>query len=227
MSDPSLDLVEAKRRSRNYWEIDGIPQVSQGLSLVLFGQCIRFADWGDARLHAGSLLGLAPLVGISLWILFILREQRFLEWVKASVTYPRTGYVQSPTSLKRDDPESPLNPEWTPAKRKTAKTFVAIACALISLFYLAAAYPALAKLFLPSIGLLPFIFLGGRELRRSRREWIVDGGVAVAWITGWFLGQQGNRVLYALNFVGFWLLVAGAIQLIQYLLANPILRAKQ
>lgn len=219
--------ADAKRRSGKYWEIDGIPQASQGLSLILVGQLIRFTDWGDAKLHAGSLLGLAPLVGISLWILFILREQRFLEWVKARVTYPRTGYVQSPTSPKRDDPESPLNPEWTPAKRKIAMTFVAFAFALISLFYLAAAHPALTYLFFASIGLLPCIFGGSRELHRSRREWIVDGGLAIAWITGWFLGQQGSRPVYALNFVGFWLLVAGAIQLIRYLFTNPIPRAKQ
>jgi hypothetical protein len=60
MPETSTAILEAKRRARNYWDIDGLPALRAGVFIVLLG--IFYLSAGMHR----SILGLVILAG---WVL--------------------------------------------------------------------------------------------------------------------------------------------------------------
>jgi hypothetical protein len=92
MHETSSAILEAKRRARDYWDIDGLPALLAGATTVLLGVL-----W----LYTGQS------VVIFLILCLILDSRKILEWLKGRITYPRTGYVAPP---KEDDPDSRRDP---------------------------------------------------------------------------------------------------------------------
>jgi hypothetical protein len=86
MPETSSAVLEAKRRARDYWDIDGLPALLAGATTVLLG--VIFLPLDSHRL--GDLV----LVFCTLFILT--DSKRTLEWLKTRITYPRTGYVTPP-----------------------------------------------------------------------------------------------------------------------------------
>lgn len=86
----SARVLDAERRARDYWSIDGLPQIVDGASLILLGVSLwYFFAWSISNFVVGSILLLA-LIAISLC------GRKTVQWLKARFTYPRTGYVPLP-----------------------------------------------------------------------------------------------------------------------------------
>ena len=87
MPETSNAILEAKRRARDYWDIDGLPALLAGATTVLFGVAWLPTDrpW--------------PGAAFVLWLIawfFLVESKGILEWLKSRITYPRTGYVAPP-----------------------------------------------------------------------------------------------------------------------------------
>lgn len=99
MSETSNAILEAKRRARDYWDIDGLPALLAGATTVLVG-----VTWFPADPHRHW-----PGVAFVLWMVawfFLVEKKGTLEWLKSRITYPRTGYVAPP----RAGPDSKRDP---------------------------------------------------------------------------------------------------------------------
>jgi hypothetical protein len=99
MFETSNAILEAKRRARDYWDIDGLPALLAGAATVSLG-VISLPT--ESHLHWRDV-GLT----FALFALYFLAEsKRTLEWLKSRITYPRTGYVAPPkeTPYSKRDP---------------------------------------------------------------------------------------------------------------------------
>jgi uncharacterized membrane protein HdeD (DUF308 family) len=99
MTQPGSPIVDAQRRSWNYWFIDGLPTLIAGIPCVLMG-VVLLAD--NAPVNHPVRLALV-VVGLVLYCVMTVRMRRVLEWLKARITYPRTGYATPP----EEGPEPP------------------------------------------------------------------------------------------------------------------------
>lgn len=99
MPETSNAILEARRRARDYWDIDGLPALLAGAATVSYGVL-----WLPTDNHLPRWWGVALVLG--LFALLLLSEsKRALEWLKSRITYPRTGYVAPPqadTASERD-----------------------------------------------------------------------------------------------------------------------------
>jgi len=90
MPETSNAILEARRRARDYWDIDGLPALLAGAATVSFGVLFLPTDnhlprwWGT-----GLTLGVFAVYSFA-------ESKRALEWLKSRITYPRTGYVPPP-----------------------------------------------------------------------------------------------------------------------------------
>jgi hypothetical protein len=96
MPETSNAILEAKRRARDYWDIDGLPALLAGAYTVLVGLIWLPTDrpWPGA----------AFVLWLGAWV-FVAEIKGTLEWLKSRITYPRTGYVAPPKEIpysKRD-----------------------------------------------------------------------------------------------------------------------------
>lgn len=96
MPETSTAILEAKRRARDYWDIDGLPAFLAGAYTVLLGVLWLPPDSHRSRWGAALGLGLFAL-------LFLSGSEKTLKWLKSRITYPRTGYVAPPKA--GPDPE--------------------------------------------------------------------------------------------------------------------------
>lgn len=94
MSETNNAILEAKRRARNYWDIDGLPAFMAGATPFLLGVF---------SLYTGK-----NSVWDILWVWFVLSlwfdSKDIVEWLKGRITYPRTGYVAPPEAAPEHDP---------------------------------------------------------------------------------------------------------------------------
>jgi hypothetical protein len=84
------------RRAAAYWFVDGLPEVAFGLTMFLFGLWMVWTIEQD-RKNWWILVG--GLVATLLFLSMFLMHRRVLDFLKARVTYPRTGYVRPPTDF--------------------------------------------------------------------------------------------------------------------------------
>src|SRR5712671_33106 len=96
MPETSSAILEAKRRARDYWDIDGLPALLAGATTVLLG--IVWLYTGNRSVWDFLLF----------WAFFspLLKSKKTIEWLKGRITYPRTGYVAPPkaTPYSKRDP---------------------------------------------------------------------------------------------------------------------------
>jgi len=86
MPETSSAILDAKRRARDYWDIDGLPAFLAGATPFLLG-----VFW----LYTGK-----ESVWEIVWLWFLLSicldSKETVVWLKGWITYPRTGYVAPP-----------------------------------------------------------------------------------------------------------------------------------
>jgi hypothetical protein len=90
-SSPS-SVLDAEQRAWRYWFADGLPTLIAGLCGFL---------WGFSMLYSGQppetpLSVAVSFAAFGLYGAVLLRHREIVEWLKARITYPRTGYVRLP-----------------------------------------------------------------------------------------------------------------------------------
>ena len=99
-----LDCVEdhiavqseaAGRRAAAYWFIDGLPEIFFGILYLVWG-CIGLV-WGFYVENRWLRWSMAPVVVA--FLLLWWKAPTILDYFKARLTYPRTGYVNPPADM--------------------------------------------------------------------------------------------------------------------------------
>ena len=88
----------AGRRAAAYWFIDGLPE-------ILFG--VVYLAWGSLGLAWGAdmrnpWMKWAMVLVILLFLTLLIKDRAILDYFKARLTYPRTGYVRPPAEPAPD-----------------------------------------------------------------------------------------------------------------------------
>ena len=120
--DSNISDSQLARRARDYWHVDGLPTlVGAALYLAVVGfvlfmlQLIEHAsvvknnwlsEWVVMPV-VGFAIMTFPFWGIAILVWLSLNWEDVIQWLKARVTYPRTGYVAPPSYWQGEsDPES-------------------------------------------------------------------------------------------------------------------------
>lgn len=95
MPEAFPSVLQARERAWRYWESDGFYGLVMGIAITLLGLGDLWWSYG-VRFRAGEFYG--DLLRIAGMLLFF--EENSVGWItgwlKARVTYPRTGYVTPP-----------------------------------------------------------------------------------------------------------------------------------
>jgi hypothetical protein len=97
------------QRAASYWFIDGLPEIVFGLALLIFGAAALLARLSAP--YSWARFGLLP-VGLGYGLLFW-KAREVLDFLKARLTYPRTGYVQPPKDYAPPGILATLRPDRT------------------------------------------------------------------------------------------------------------------
>ena len=89
-------VFDVKRRAWQYWFVDGLTHLLLGIAFLSISICILYPPrpraYGQLAVWAAMLL---------LYTGLMLGQRQILEWLKAKITYPRTGYVRPPFDADR------------------------------------------------------------------------------------------------------------------------------
>jgi hypothetical protein len=101
MTTPITDSVlQAERRARSYWDIDGLAVMVQAVAVLLAALWFWYMNSSGAwARNQTDVAAMVCLVGV---VLDTIRKPAIILWLKAKITYPRTGYVAvaPPTSMR-------------------------------------------------------------------------------------------------------------------------------
>lgn len=215
-------LLAADERAWNYWFVDGLTNIVVGANTLMFAFAVFFPPhWPPKALP----LALWAIALIS-YVAIVMRYKQIVEWLKARITYPRTGYVQSPSP---DSAEAanlitvPLGTMSMPPEvqirhlqRRTSFTItialVAIACFAFLLIHQRWVWTATGTMF--SIALI----IARRDFGIS---WILPLGFP---ILGLYITRFAPRHMGASYFIigmGLLFLLDGIVTLVRYLIQNP------
>ena len=205
MADARSPILSAELRARNYWFVDGLPNLVTGMVLVLIGAALLA---GQVKPERPLLLGVS-LVAIVLYLAFALRIRQVVEWLKARITYPRTGYT-APPYLTED---ATLSPD----RKRRAWLLIGLVVAAILVTRLVES---------------PWICLGGGLLAGLSLWLAIRKNEKVSWIEVFafpFVGlclavfavAPRNRLPFFVLGAGLALALSGALRLVRYLRRNP------
>jgi hypothetical protein len=221
--ETSTAILEAKRRARNYWDIDGLPALRAGVFIVLLG--IFYLSAGMHR----SILGLVILAG---WVLSW-KKRGILEWLKDRITYRRTGYVappKAPPYFKRDPSpiisiiKEPIEPEEPVEGKASTK---AVEFEDIPFFVI------LVWIFVDNNWVVPFnrglislacLVTAITFWWKNKKDppWFEIAGAAIAGTVNAILQMSGQvRIGISLFVLGGAIMAKGATLLIRYLRQHP------
>lgn len=104
MSNPAASVSDAERRAWSYWFVDGLPHMVSGVGCLVVAATILMSNVLPNR----KLVVVFTVItyGLAALILFCMR--RILEWLKARITYPRTGYATPPYFAEQAPPVAVL-----------------------------------------------------------------------------------------------------------------------
>jgi len=213
------------RRAAAYWFADGLPELGFGL-LYLIWSAAGIA-WGYDP-HAPWIRGTVVAADIA-FLLFFIWDRRVLDFSKARLTYPRTGYVRPPAEARANQPSPsvfprkplPVDDNVTHFRMRTAFLFF-LAMQMVSMsavmgdgepkWWAVPVFTAIAA-FLE--------YWCNRDEPRRYAGWAVVP-IAVAGVLSpvWDLPGR-SRQFVPLLIGGAWLTAQGAWTLAGYLRSNP------
>ncbi|HET7258809.1 MAG TPA: hypothetical protein VFI75_03750 [Candidatus Acidoferrum sp.] len=241
MPNQNLAVSDAEHRAWSYWFADGLPNLLGGVSCLLlsgaFLLLIRYRHTHSLRLVAIALLAL----GLAMALLFRLRQS--LEWLKARITYRRTGYAAPPyfTFMQNEAAPADLamlnlskaqNARLLPTPEDTARGIEDRNWrAAITLGVYLAAFLSAALIHQPAIcgglGTAAALIIWLSARKNERLSWAVAFGLPYTGLFIFILAGtdprhfQIERLAFFLAGAGLLLTFAGAITFAQYLRRNP------
>jgi hypothetical protein len=201
------DIHNLRRRTLQYWHIDGLTEIAFGAILLVLGAYF----FAQSILPPGTLLyQVLDMAFVLLLVSSGLLAGRFVSLLKNRLTYPRTGYVAYPEKSPRY--------RWLGGILAAAIGFLVaglISTAPASLAWM----PTISALILSAVlcflgfrfGLLRFFVLG---------ILILAAGISLA-LAG--IGDiRGMAIFYTLS--GLAVLISGGLTLLAYLRSHPPLQ---
>jgi hypothetical protein len=194
------DLDQARKRTFQYWYVDGLNEMAFGTICLLLG--IIF--WAQTIIPQGSMLN--TMLTISFVLLIVvggLILGRLMEAIKRRLTYPRTGYVA-----------------YTPRQpRRKWLTGAMAALLAVIIAQLVINYTDLQNVAIAFVGIVigaTLLFVGLRvHLERFYllAAFSAVAGAAVAWMK--YDLTRASAIYYAI--LGIALFISGGLTLIKYL----------
>jgi len=219
-------LVAAEQRAWNYWFVDGITNLVVGANTLLFALTMMYPPRWPPRPLPIALW----LVALVLYVVVALYYRQIVEWLKARTTYPRTGYVESPSADPAEaanlvtfslgatgtPPEVQLQHMQRRARWMITIALVAVACFAFMVIHQRWVWTATGTLF--SIAMI----IARRTFRFS---WILPVGFPLLglYITTFAPRHMGGT--YLIIGMGMLFILDGAATLITYLIRNPMPKA--
>ena len=205
VADARSPILSAELRARNYWFVDGLPNLVTGMVLVLIGAALLA---GQVKPERPLLLGVS-LVAIVLYLAFALRIRQVVEWLKARITYPRTGYT-APPYLTED---STLSPD----RKRRAWLLIGLVVAVILVTRLVE-----SRWICVAAGLLAGLSLWLAIRKNEKVSWIEVGAFPLVGLClTIFPVAPRNRLPFFVLGAGLALALSGALRLVRYLRRNP------
>jgi hypothetical protein len=199
------------RRAAEYWFVDGLPDLVFGVAMVLMGAL----PIGILVLHADGLKPVVVVLLLGFLALFIW-DRRAVGFLKARITYPRTGYARPP-----GDPDSSRaeeNVTWF--RNRTVMVFF-IGFSMLS------GFPGAWSPAIVMAAAAATLYFLNRHLEHPFSAWsaalLALTGLPFHWIAMPLRGQPFLPFLLG----GAWLLTRGLWTLIHYLRDNPLPRAAE
>jgi hypothetical protein len=224
-----LDCVEDKtavqpeaagRRAAAYWFIDGLPEILFGIVYVVWG-CIGLV-WGFYLKNPwiGWSMVVVALAFLPLWW----KAPAILDYFKARLTYPRTGYVRPPADMSDGRwhmitlglASPPIDSNVTSFRLRTAWAFL-LASVLVP------ADPSAARWTVPALMALVAVAVYVWNRREAHPySWQSALAIALAGLlsAGVEVPLDGRRHI-PLLIGGLWLLAHGVPTLVRYLRTYP------
>jgi len=226
MPETSNAILEARRRARDYWDIDGLPALLEGAITVLLGVILLPPE------SHGPWPGAAFVLWLCIWFFLGERERKgALDWLKRRITYPRTGYFAPPKEVqysKRDpytiisitkEPEA-IDPEEPVDGRASRKALDFPFFSLLLLWWFFSFNSWLASL----ACLATALWFWWRN--RKDPPWFeIAGAIIAAFLSAIVTVDDRRRFCIVLIVFGASGMVKGATLLVRYLRQHPAPRA--
>jgi len=204
----------AGRRAAAYWFIDGLPEIVFGLLYLI---------WGAAGLAWNLLAGvhriffaiaMAAMCGFFVALFF---DREIVDFLKARITYPRTGYVRPPAN--------PKSPSATANPGPRDENVTLFRNSTVYMFFVAMGIVVWAdgRWGVPiamTIAAALIYFLSRHEAR-PYSWWTVLPVALMGWATAWVDLPPNSRQFLPLFIGAIWLLARGTWTLARYLRAHP------
>ncbi len=241
----SSPVLDAERRAWSYWFVDGLPNLVAGLISLLLA--VAFVLLSHQRHNKSLVLFASAAILTLVYILVFARFRQTIEWLKARITYPRTGYAAPPTFTSTLSEPLPADVVMLNLGRSTRPgilpdTEEMIAAnqerrwwVMIALIIYAAAFLSAAFVHQPWIcGVLGVIASLGTWMmtrKNERASWALAFGLPYAGMFIFTIAGPYNKHLrvdrlgFFLAGAGLMLAATGAVALVRYLKHNPVARA--
>jgi hypothetical protein len=217
IQDPAAGRADSPgRRAAAYWFSDGLPEIVFGLVSLILG--VLGMAWGfqtaNVWAFAAAMAALCGFLALLWW------DRKILDFLKARVTYPRTGYVRPPA-----DPKPPFGgmvgiPNPRPYDRNEAD-FRGPAIVFFSAMVVAPMANGrwIVPVLMTIAAVLVYAFNRREALPYSWRSVLP---IAVAgWASAWLDLPDASRHFLPILIGGGWLLSRGVWTLARYLRAHP------
>jgi hypothetical protein len=230
MANSPSPVFLAEKRSWSYWFADGLPQLLIGISAILFG--FYFISMMTS---ASTGLVVLSFVAFGAYLLIQVRAPQILEWLKARITYPRTGYAASPYFATKksvycdanlnltpvQDPNAPAIAEIKRVRRarnlRLSRTYILMALASLGLWFVHA--PWICTLTGVVMGIILWM---GTRTDKSVSLLVILGFPVVGFSVGALQLPPHVRVGSFILGVGLLFLLDGLVSLVLYLRRNPV-----
>ncbi len=94
MTEPSsvpTPILQAEQRAQQHWVEDGLPSIIAGIGGLVLACYLLYLKNGHSGFKVPVLL-----CALTLYWAFTQRHLEIVDWLKARLSYPRTGYVRPP-----------------------------------------------------------------------------------------------------------------------------------
>lgn len=96
MANIGFNIDHAERRVGDYWELDGLPTLMLAILCLVGGSLAMWTPYYHSFRRDLPISGFEILVYGVLFYFVARKNSPVVRWLKARITYPRTGYVALP-----------------------------------------------------------------------------------------------------------------------------------